>query len=118
MIALTYGSGLPLMYPIAAVAVTLASFDAKLKFQRMWRKPRNYGPATTQLFSRYFKVMIYVHICVGAWMQSYFTTTKQDGAHCSPRHAQACAAARQRVRHAHSASVHRRSGPVGPRCGG
>jgi hypothetical protein len=77
MHTLTYGSGVPLMYPIASIALLLIVFDTKLKLKYMWPLPKRYDITCTELFLRVVKAMALVHVLFGTWMHSYFRMAGQ-----------------------------------------
>lgn len=84
MQALTFGAGVPLLYPIAALAMLLNTIDTRYKLAYMWPVPRRFGATCTYTYLRLFKIMIYVHVGIGAWMHSYFHIFGQIAGACLP----------------------------------
>lgn len=50
----------------------LNTLDTRYKLAYMWPIPRRFGVTCTYTYLRLIKIMIYVHVCFGAWMHSYF----------------------------------------------
>ena len=68
----TFGAGVPIMYPVAALALLLIVFDTKVKLKYMWPIPRRHDVLCTKVFLAVVKGMAYVHVAFAAWMFSYF----------------------------------------------
>ena len=49
MHTLTFGAGVPVMYPICAVALLIITIDTKIKLKYMWPIPRRHDMACTNL---------------------------------------------------------------------
>lgn len=77
MLALTFGSGLPLMYPVAAVALAAALLDTKWKLLWMWQKPHRFKGTCSFIFLRFLNSTAFLHVCTGAWMYSWFVIRGQ-----------------------------------------
>jgi hypothetical protein len=88
MHTLTYGAGVPLMYPLAALALLLITVDTKIKLKYMWPLPKRFDVTCTHLFLRVVKAMALVHALFATWMHSYFRMAGQiTGASFSHHHA-------------------------------
>lgn len=72
MQALTFGAGIPLLYPIAAVAMLLNTVDTRLKLSFMWPLPRRFRAGCTYTYLQLVKSMTYIHVFIAIWMHSYF----------------------------------------------
>lgn len=77
MHTLTYGAGLPLLYPLCGLALLLIVLETKVKLRYVWPRPRQYDSACTRLFLRIVHGMALVHLAIAAWMFSYFRTFGQ-----------------------------------------
>lgn len=80
--ALTYGAGVPIMYPLAGAALLFCAVDAKLKLRYVWPVPPRFDTQCTRLFLRIVQAALWVHLLVAAWQISYFRVFGQlGGAH-------------------------------------
>ena len=77
MHTLTFGAGVPLMYPLCALALLLITVDTKVKLKYMWPIPRRHDMACTNLFLDIVKGMVYVHTAFAIWQFSFFRTFGQ-----------------------------------------
>jgi hypothetical protein len=77
MHTLTYGAGVPVMYPICACALLLIVVDTKLKLRYVWPIPRRFNSACSQVFLDVVQAMAIVHTAMALWMLSFFRTWGQ-----------------------------------------
>ena len=70
-------AGVPVMYPLCALALLLITADTKLKLMYMWPIPRRFNSVCTRLYLDIVKGMVYVHTAFAIWMLSYFRTWGQ-----------------------------------------
>ena len=79
---LTFGAGVPIMYPVCAVALFIITVDTKIKLARMWPTPRRHDLACTNLYISVVKGAVFVHLAFAIWMFSYYRNFGQiTGAH-------------------------------------
>jgi hypothetical protein len=70
------------LYPLAAIAMLLNTIDTRYKLAYMWPVPRRFGVTCTYTYLQLIKVMIFVHVCFGAWMHAYFRMFGQIAGVC------------------------------------
>lgn len=67
LVALTYGSGLPLMYCVVCLHCIVMYWTEKHKFLHVYSMPAEYGKRIAALFVRVLRVRTLPHLC---WNQA------------------------------------------------
>jgi len=70
LMALTYGCGIPLMYPVVCVACVFCYWTEKYSFLRLYRKPMECGKDMARLAARALRVRVGVGERLGIHMSA------------------------------------------------
>ena len=81
-VTLTYGSGLPILYPITAMGFVITYWVDKVAFLRFYRIPPNYSMRLSRWASSLLSWAVLMHLFVAIWMYStpgIFAVPNEDG---------------------------------------
>ena len=67
-VTLTYSSGMPILYPIAACTFSIMYMTDKIALLRLYNRPPMYKASLAKLTLNILPIAIVLHLCIAVWM--------------------------------------------------